>query len=131
MLSLTYISLKATEASTAIWQNVELNLSVIVTCLPTFPSLISQLRKGPRSSASRSYERSNDNEHKKPLNNGGFPGMGNPTAFLGRSEREQNSMNKACHGSSYNMDNMGPVHVQTDVRVKWDRESHQSSWSIV
>lgn len=129
-LSLTCINLKATEGTTGIWQNVELNLSIIVTCLPTFPSLISHWRKGPRS-ASRSYERSDDNEYKKPLNNGGFPGIGNSIASSRGSEREQKSTNKACHGSSYNMDHLGPVYVQTDVRVKRDGESHHSSGSIV
>lgn len=124
------ITLKATEGNTGIWQNVELNLSVIVTCLPTFPSLISYLRKGPHS-ASRSYQRSDDIEYRKPLNNGEVPGMGNSTVFSGGSEREQNSMDKSYHGSSYNMEHMGPVHVRTDVRVKRDGGSHHSSGSIV
>ncbi|KAJ5703263.1 hypothetical protein N7493_011652 [Penicillium malachiteum] len=116
----------ATEGTTGIWENVEVNLSVIVTCLPTFPSLISHWRNGPRS-GSGSY----DNEYKKSLNNGDFPRMGNSTTFSCGSEREQNSMDKAYYGSSYNMNHMGPVHVQTDVRVRWDGESHHSMGSMV
>ncbi|KAJ5608676.1 hypothetical protein N7528_009243 [Penicillium herquei] len=116
----------ATEGTTGIWENVEVNLSVIVTCLPTFPSLISHWRNGPRS-GSGSY----DNEYKKSLNNGDFPRMGNSTTFSCGSDREQNSMDKAYYGSTYNMNHMGPVHVQTDVRVRWDGESHHSMGSMV
>ncbi|KAJ6020369.1 hypothetical protein N7540_005873 [Penicillium herquei] len=116
----------ATEGTTGIWENVEVNLSVIVTCLPTFPSLISHWRKDPRSETG-SY----NNEYKKSLNNGDFPRLGNFTTFSFGSGREQNSMDKASYGSSYKMDHMGPVHVQTDVRVKWDAQSHHSLGSMV
>ena len=106
-------------------------MGIIVTCLPTFPSLINNLRKHP-GSESRTYVRSDERkERKKPLHNGHFLDFMNRSLFSRESEVDQSSVDDPCHGTSYHMENVSPVHVHTDVRVRWDQEAHHTPGSIV
>lgn len=106
-------------------------MGIIVTCLPTFPSLINNLRKHPVGD-SRTYVRSDERQdRKKPLHNGHFLDFMNHSLFSRESEIEQSSMDDSRHGTSYHMENVSPVHVQTDVRVRWDQEAHHTPGSIV
>lgn len=103
---------------------IEMHLSIICSCLATYPSLFRHFRRDRSQNTSYGYKHS----YSRPLNGRSGPvETGNSTVDLKRSsipESDEHSIDKLYQGGSGHMMNrLGPVHVQTEVSIGWDEEA--------